>query len=126
MELEAKTVTVDGVKGTWLSPTSTARVTFLLTECVPSYEAIIDAQAKVLGLQSKAVASASVAIDARTSQANEDHARAEDWKKAYSDEHARRLEETSFWRSPVFLYALGVGTGIGLTVLAAWAMKHAE
>jgi len=127
--LEVRTVTVDGVKGNWLPPSSMNRVHFVLTECVPSYERLIASQARLLDLQDRQVKTASAALAARAEHAVEERARAESWKQAYADAREELKEErevnSSMWRSPVLWWALGVAAGAGVTIAITYAVKDA-
>lgn len=123
--LDISTVTIGGVKGSYLPPASADRVAFVLTECVPSYQRLIAAQAKELGIQTAAVRTASAALDARRVQADEEHVRAELWKGEFTHEHTLRMEDESLSRSPVLWLAIGVVAGAAATIGIAYAYKKA-
>ena len=106
---------LEGVQGTWLSPTDANRVFFVLGTCVPAYLELTARYADLVGTQKLVLADATAALD----KAN---ARSDVWKAAYHEEHALRLSETNWTRAPVLWFALGtllagsiaVGVAVGI------------
>ena len=123
VSLDVYTVLHDGVKGSWLPPTAMNRVLFVLEECVPSYEAIIEKQTIALNLSDKVTKTASSAIDAAHTYASEEHARGDAWKQAFADEHRARMDLETVWRSPTLWFAVGVVGGTLATIGIAKAIK---
>lgn len=124
-----RTVVVDGVKGNWIPPASMNRITFVLTECVPSYKTLIASQARLLDLHAKATDTSSKAIEAAEKLAAEERVRGEHWKEAFNFEHQLLLEEreqhSGVLASPTFWFGVGVTLGAGATVAIAFAYKKA-
>lgn len=120
--LEPKTVTVDGVKGTFLPPLSMNRVVFVLSECVPLYEELAASQAVLIAAQATAVKTASAAISAQRTTTTEEHERAEAWKAAYKEE---REANSGVLRSPIFWLFTGLVTGIAAAVATTFAVTKA-
>lgn len=130
VSIEVQAAELRGEAGNFVPASSMNRIYYVLTECVPSYEALIAAQKKLIETQDTTIKTASVAISARNVHAEEERARAESWKQSYDDEHKKRVVEEerndSILRSPIFWLAVGVAGGIGLTIGAAYAVKEAR
>jgi hypothetical protein len=113
------------VKGNFIPPASMNRITFVLTECVPSYKALIESQARLLDLRAQIVVTSSKAIAAAETLADEEKERGLHWKEAYKDEHqaleSEREAHSGVLSSPTFWLGVGVVVGVAATLGVAYA-----
>lgn len=127
MILDVRATTVDGVKGSFIPPGSMNRVTFLLTECLPSYRALILKQGRLLTLQRDAIETSSRAFGLADQMATDERTRAAHWKEAFVDEHrvflAERTAQDGILHSTIFWFAVGFVAGAGMTLGLAFAYK---
>lgn len=121
---------VDGQKGTFIDPTSMNRVTFVLSECVPGYRALIEKQGKLLELDARMAVTSSKTIAASDGLVAEEHERAQHWKEAYVDEHQALKDEreahAGVLHSGIFWFAVGVAVGAAATIGIAFAYAKTQ
>lgn len=117
-----RVTSVDGIKGNWVAPASMNRILFLLEECIPSYERILDADENLISTQKLAVQTASVALTLGHNAVADSTKVSADWKASYTQEHQLRMDEQSVLRSPVLWFAVGVVAASAGIIGTAYAL----
>lgn len=112
MPLDVRASTYAGEEGNWIARASMNRIYFVLTECLPGYQAIISQQDTVIVAQAEMIETSSRALSLLGHVVADERERADAWRRVARDE--------GVLSSPVFWLLVGTVVGVTATVGGAF------
>jgi hypothetical protein len=117
-------------EGNWLPKKDANRVFFVLSECLPAYERLVEAQGRLVSIQARTIQTSSTALALSGDIHEDERVRGDTWKTEALDTRKALAEErdaaNSAFRSPVLWFGIGVVAAGVAAIGLAYGLKGAR